>query len=48
MHIETTYINCQGIAWTRLFDMGLTSAEDKKLACFKLTANNILITTMKI
>ncbi len=27
---------------------GLTSAEGKKLECFKLTENNICITTMKI
>ncbi len=34
--------------WARSFDMGLTSAEGKKLERFKWTANIILKTTMKI
>ena len=38
----------QGIAWTRSFDMGLTSAEGQKLECFKLRANNIFMRGMKI
>ncbi len=31
---------CQGIACTRSFDMGLTSAEGQKLGSFKWSANN--------
>jgi hypothetical protein len=42
VHIERGYMHCQGIAFTVSFDMHLTSAEGKKLECFKLTQNNIL------
>ncbi len=38
----------QDFACTRSFGMGLTSAEGQKLECFKLTANNIFISTMHI
>ncbi len=36
------------MACTRSFDTGLTSAEDQKLECFKWTATNIFLTSMKI
>ncbi len=38
----------QGIACTESLDMGLTSAEGKKLECFKCEPNNIFMSTMKI
>ncbi len=36
-------MHCQGIACTRLFYMGLTSAEGQKLECFKWTENHTFI-----
>jgi hypothetical protein len=32
---ERANMHCQGIACTRSFDMGLTSADGQKLECFK-------------
>ncbi len=34
IHIERANMHCQGIACTRSFYVGLTSAEGKKLECF--------------
>jgi hypothetical protein len=44
IHMERQRANmhCQGIACIRSFDMGLTTAEVKKLECFTKTGNNIL------
>ncbi len=48
IHIERANRHCQGIACTRTFYMGLTSAEDQKLECFESIAKNIFINNMKI
>ncbi len=48
VHIEKENVYCQGIACSGWFDLGLTSAEDQNLDCFKWTANNILIRTIQI
>ncbi len=40
-------MHCQGIAYTRLFDMGLTLAEGTKQECFQLTPNVAFIITME-
>jgi hypothetical protein len=45
---ERANMHCQDIACIRSFDMGLASAEVKKLGCCKWAGNNILIGTMKI
>jgi len=42
------HMHCQGIVYTRSFDMGIASAEGQELWCFRLAANNIFINTMKI
>jgi hypothetical protein len=47
MQIESQHAQ-HGIACTRSFHTGLTSAEGKNLECFKQSANNIFIITMKI
>ncbi len=36
---ERANMHCQGIAYTRSFNMGLTSAECQKLECFKIIPN---------
>ncbi len=41
-------MHCLCIACTRSFYMGFTSAEGKKLECFKLTVNDISKFTMKL
>jgi hypothetical protein len=38
----------EGIAYIRSFEMGLRSTKGLKLECFKNTANNICIISMKI
>jgi hypothetical protein len=44
----TASASARALTCTRLFDMGLTSAESKKLECFNKEANNILISSVKI
>jgi hypothetical protein len=43
IHTEGANMQC-----SRSFDMGLTSADGKKLECFKWTAKYIFISVMKI
>ncbi len=43
LHIEKTNMHYQGIACTRSYHEGLTSAEGQKLECFIWTSKNILI-----
>ncbi len=47
IHIERANMHCQGIACTRSFYVGLTSAGGKKLECFKRTVNKIFLNAMK-
>ncbi len=35
IHIETENMHCQGTAFARALDMGLTSADGKNLDCFE-------------
>jgi hypothetical protein len=44
-HKKRASIHHQGIACTRYFDMGLTSAKGKKLGRLKSEANNIFISS---
>jgi hypothetical protein len=46
--IEIANIHCQGIAYTRPLDVGLSSAEGQKLECLKGATNDIFTSTMKI
>ncbi len=41
-------MHCHSIKITRSFYVSLTSAESQKLECFKLMANNIFMSAMKI
>jgi hypothetical protein len=40
VYIERANMHCRGNECTRSIDIGLTSAEGKKLECFKWIANN--------
>jgi hypothetical protein len=44
----SAYMHFQGMPCTRLFYLGLTSAEGQKLECFKLTANAVFAITLQI
>ncbi len=48
IQIDSASMHCQCTAYTKSYDTGLTTAEDQKLQCFRWTANNIFIITMKI